>query len=362
MTDELKIKLCRVRSLMKDEGYEGLYIKRQDNFAWLTCGKRNYVGMGEVGNCGLLVLPDALYAITNNIEAPRMKAECKLEELGFEVLYSVWHDVEFEKRTINNLVPSGKVLYDTSSEGGKIKLLRFDLTDDEIERYKGIGYDASLAMESAAMEIKVGMTEFEIAGMIMKNMEEKGLELLSCMVSADERMSLFRHPIPTGKKVEKKVQIGGNFRRNGLVICMTRYVYFEEPSEDLRKQYHNTQVVDCTYMSSCVPGASFADVLRIGQAKYKELGYEEEFSKHHQGGPIGYAGRDYRVDFTTPGVIADHQAFCWNPSITGTKSEDTVVCTRDGVIPITLPVLFPKTEIVVGGQVFTRPDLLVKRS
>lgn len=359
MTNEFMIKLDRLRGLMKDERVDAIYIKRQDNFAWLTCGRRNYVGMGDIGNCGLLILSDSLYAVTNNIEAPRMKTECKLEELGFDIRFGLWHDTSFEKRTIDELVPSGKVLFDTA-DGGKIKLLRFDLTDAEIARYQEIGYDASLAMESAAMGISVGMTEFEIAGLIMKNMEEKGLELLSCMVAADERMSLYRHPLPTDKKVVKKVQIGGNFRRDGLVVCMTRYVYFEEPSDTIRKQYHDTQVIDCTYMASCLPGISFSDVLRLGQSKYKELGYAEEFPKHHQGGPIGYAGRDYRVDFTTPGVISGHQAFCWNPSITGTKSEDTVICTDNGVIPVSRPVLFPKVEIEVCGQVFIRPDILVK--
>lgn len=362
MNRELEIKLSRVREMMKCEGYDGVFFKGQDNFAWLTCGGRNYVGMGATGNCGLLITQDGQYAITNNIEAPRMINEEKIEELGYKVLYGIWHDNSFEKKTIESLVPSLRVGYDTGNAAKAIQLLRFDLTDDEIERYKRIGEDASWAMEAAAASIEVGMSEYEIAADIMARMERKGLEILSCMVAADERISQYRHPLPTQKKVEKRVQIGGNFRRNGLVICLTRYVNFVTPSEDLLKQYEANQIIDCTYMAASRPGATFTSALEKGRETYKELGYGDEFDKHHQGGPIGYQGRDYRVGFDTPGVIADHQAFCWNPSITGTKSEDTVISTKDGIIPITKPVLFPVNRYKVDGIEFERPAILVKLS
>ena len=360
INSELEIKLSRLRNLLTEKELDAVFIKRQDNFAWLTCGGRNYVGMGEVGNCGLLVTKTGLYAITNNIEAPRMIAEEKLEELGFEMKYGLWHDTNFQSRTIAQLVPSGKVGYDTGDLANSVKALRYDLTDQEIERYVKIGDDASYAIESAGMEIKVGDSEYEIAGLIMQKMESVGLEMLSCMVAADERISQFRHPLPTSKRVKEKVQIGGNFRRNGLVICLTRYVYFVEPSSALKAQYKANQIIDCTYMAASKPGATYVSALEAGKKAYEEQGYAAEFDKHHQGGPIGYAGRDYRVDFTTPGTISEHQAFCWNPSITGTKSEDTVICTKDGVIPVTKPVLFPKVEIVVNGMTFIRPGILVK--
>lgn len=358
--NEFDTKVSRVRGLLSSKGLDAAFIKRQDNFAWLTCGGRNYVGVGDVGNCGLLVTMDGLYAVTNNIEAPRMVAEEHLEELGFEMLYGVWHDTGFQGRTIASIVPSGRVGYDTGDLADAVKALRFDLTPEEIERYVSIGEDASRALEEAGMEISVGESEYEIAGRIMEKMERAGLELLSCMVAADDRISLFRHPLPTSRKVKEKVQIGGNFRRNGLVICMTRYVYFTQPSKELLAQYEANQIIDCTYMAACRPGASYVSALEAGKAMYSKLGYASEFDKHHQGGPIGYAGRDYRVDFSTPGVISDHHAFCWNPSITGTKSEDTVICTKEGVIPVTRPVLFPKVELVVDGMTFVRPGILVR--
>jgi len=57
---------------MQMKHIDGLYLKRQDDFAWLSCGGRNFVGAGDMGNCGLLVTFDGHHAITNTIEAPRM--------------------------------------------------------------------------------------------------------------------------------------------------------------------------------------------------------------------------------------------------------------------------------------------------
>ncbi len=82
MQRELQTKLDRLRRLMAEKSLDALYLKRQDSFAWLTLGGINYVGLGDMGNCGLLVTQDALHAITNVIEAPRMRDEEKLEELG----------------------------------------------------------------------------------------------------------------------------------------------------------------------------------------------------------------------------------------------------------------------------------------
>ena len=58
MKREIEIKLLRIRTLMSEKGFDGVYLKGQDNFAWLTAGGRNYVGMGATGNCGLLVTAD----------------------------------------------------------------------------------------------------------------------------------------------------------------------------------------------------------------------------------------------------------------------------------------------------------------
>ena len=93
---------------------------------------------------------------------------------------------------------------------------------------------------------------------------------------------------------------------------------------------------------------------------YREKGFPEEWKLHHQGGSIGYTGRDYRTSFETPDIIQENQAFTWNPSITGSKSEDTILATSGGPILLTRPVLFPEMTVTVEGYTFQRPGILEK--
>ena len=68
---------------MQAKGLQALLLKRQANFSWLTAGGLNLVGITtEVGAASLLITEEGKYVITNNIEAPRMAAEEKLEAAG----------------------------------------------------------------------------------------------------------------------------------------------------------------------------------------------------------------------------------------------------------------------------------------
>ena len=77
-------------------------------------------------------------------------------------------------------------------------------------------------------------------------------------------------------------------------------------------------------------------------------------------GATGYTGRDYRVNFQTTDIIQENQAFCWNPSISGTKSEDTMLATSNGLVLLSKPVKFPMIEMEIEGYTFQRPGMLEK--
>lgn len=358
--EERIVKLNRLYAIMDEKGLNAIYLKRQDNFAWLTCGGINYVGLGEMGNCGLLVTRKGEnYAITNNIEAPRMRDEERLEEMGFSICAGIWHDVGFEVKIIREIA-GDKVGYDYGANkniANEVKLSRFSLTEAEIERYREGGYLTARAVEETISSVRPGDTEHETVGHLVGIIRSHGMDVVSAMCAADERISNYRHPVPGDKKITKRVQLGGNFRYKGLIICCTRLLNFELITPKLRTQYLANVEIDCTLMAASRPGVKFSDVLEIGRQAYAARGYADEFNKHHQGGPIGYAGRDYRVDFNTPGVIAENQAFCWNPSITGTKSEDTIIAAKDGVLPVSRPVIAPTITLNIEGQTFIRPDI-----
>ncbi len=364
--EEIAIKVERLHKLMEAEKLDAIYLKRQDDFSWITAGGRNYVALGEMGNCGILVTSKEIYAVTNTVEARRMKDEEKLEEFCSGIRVHPWHDSSGEGAIIKELVPSGFIGADygapfaSRNVATAVKNLRASLTESEAERYRELGYLASVALEETASRLRPGNTEYDSVSIMSRILAENGMEMASMMCAADDRISLYRHPVPTMRRIGKRVQVGGNFRKYGLTVCMSRFVHFEKVSEELEKQYLVNQQIDLSIMEATRPGRLLCEVLEDARRLYADYGYAEEFEKHHQGGPIGYAPRDYRVDFTHRIPVAENQAFCWNPSITGTKSEDTILVNNDGFEFITGPVIFPSREITVNGHTYRRAAPLLK--
>jgi Xaa-Pro dipeptidase len=58
--------------------------------------------------------------------------------------------------------------------------------------------------------------------------------------------------------------------------------------------------------------------------------------------------------------VQENQAFTWNPSLPGTKSEDTVLASSRGLEMITRPVLYPIVSMTVEGIPFSRLAILEK--
>lgn len=364
--DEIKVKLERVRKHMTSEKLDAVYLKRQDNFSWLTAGGSNRVGIaGEMGICGLLIDSTREYAVTNSIEVTRMIKEEELEEKGFPVHSFVWHE-DKEVSIVRDLIKGGRLGADHGFPEALIisnsfKALRYSLTEWEIERYREVGYLASLALEEAAVMIRPGQTESQAMGTFSKRLWDQGMDFATVMCAADNRIYDYRHAIPTEQIIKKRVMIGGNMRKYGLVVCSTRFVNFEPPSPELVKQYKDNVEIECIFINNSIPGKTMQYPFTRGIEAYKERGWEKEFDLHHQGGTIGYQPRDFRVGFDNHEIIEENHAFCWNPSITGTKSEDTiVVSTKRGVEFISYPIIFPTITVEVEGKKFTRPDIMVK--
>lgn len=89
-------------------------------------------------------------------------------------------------------------------------------------------------------------------------------------------------------------------------------------------------------IKATVPGATLGDVLRAAQAAYEKYGFADEWTQHHQGGPTGYLTREERATPESKTIIRLNQAFAWNPTIAGTKSEGTTLLTEQGPEVITV--------------------------
>jgi Xaa-Pro dipeptidase len=362
---EIKEKERRARAFLEQKGLSGLLLKRQANFSWMTCGGLNLVGITtELGAASLLITSGAKFVISNNIEAPRVIEEEKLEEQGFIVKSFPWHE-DHEVYLIKELAGEGQLGSDAPFPNAlplveDIARLRYSLTPEERERYQWLGERVSGALERTLLETQKGEKESEVVGRLCKDLWQDRIDPITLMSAADDRVSRFRHPIPTEKRIDKYLMVSVNARKWGLIVSLTRFVHFGKMPKDLKERYAANVFIDCTFMAGTRPGVPASDVLRKGIQAYEKTGYGEEWKLHHQGGSIGYTGRDYRTSFSTPDIVQENQAFTWNPSITGTKSEDTIVATSGGPEMITKPMMYPTLSLEVEGVAFTRPDILEK--
>ena len=128
------------------------------------------------------------------------------------------------------------------------------LTPEEIERYRWLGEKASLALEKTVMKAKKGEKESEVVGRLCKELWKDRIDPITLMSAADDRVSKFRHSIPTERKIEKYLMVSVNARKWGLIVSLTRFVYFGRLPKELRAKYEANVFIDCTFMAHTRPG------------------------------------------------------------------------------------------------------------
>jgi len=291
-----------------------------------------------------------------------MEGEERLGDQGYEIHSFPWCE-DCEVELVRELAGGGRVGADHALPGAEdvsssICPLRYPLTPIEIARYRENGRLTAMAIEETARSVRPGDRECTIVGRLAARLWDYGLDYITTFCAADDRIARYRHPIATDARVQKRVMLCVNSRRRGLIVSLTRFVQFGKVPEDIRRRYNANVLIDCTMMAHTVPGTPVVEAFRRGVEAYARAGFPQEYRDHHQGGAIGYLGRDYKVDFRSKEVVRENQAFAWNPSIAGSKSEDTMIATTDGPEIVSSPVSFPTLTVEVAGRRFTRPDLL----
>lgn len=354
----------RVVQFLDRHGYDAVLLARTDNFAWFTCGGHSFVNLAaETGVGALLVTRDRRVLITNQIEHARLLEE-ELAGQEYATDISPWVADSLDQALLR-LAPGQRVAADIALPGvtacpDEIARLRWSLTAEEVDRYRLLGRDVGAALTDTAMAVAPGMTEFEVAGLLAGQCWSRGIQPIVVLIAADDRLPRYRHPLPTSNPVRRAIMLVICGRRQGLIVSATRLVHFGPVPPELQRKHRAVVAVDAAFIAHTVPGRPVSEVFRAGLAAYAEQGFPEEWKLHHQGGPTGYAARDYRATDSTTDPVLPNQAFAWNPSITGTKSEDTIIATPDGPEIISASPGFPTLEVTAAGRTLRRPDILVR--
>ena len=358
------VKFTKVRALLKEKNLDAALISSQSNFSWLSDGGRGHVALAsEASVASFFVTLDEIYLVTNNIEAQRLRYE-ELGNLDCQIREYPWYDDSQRDEIIQQLCSGKRVGAEVPMDGavniaGELAELRYVLTDLEVTRYRQLGQQCGEAIGRICKVVTPGMSEFEIAGMMSAELYSRGVSPIVLLVAVDDRVSQYRHPLPTDKRVEGYGMIVICGRKCGLIASVTRLFHFGPVPDELKLKHRAVVEVDAVFIAESRPGAVVGDIFSAAQKMYAEKGYADEWNFHHQGGPAGYAPRDY---LATPGSIErilKPQAFAWNPSITGTKSEDTIITTDDRPEIITATPEWPMISVAYKGDTWERPDILV---
>lgn len=361
---EFEIKLKKVRTFLQSKGFDGIWLAEPENIAWLTCGGSNRIDLTSPwGSFGLLVTQIRVIAFAGNNEMARVRQE-ELNGLEIETVTFPWYegyaDIYVAKYTQGLRVAADRFSSNFSFLGAEFAGLRYQLTPWEKERYRNLARDTAEILRQTCVEIKPGLSEHKIAAMVAGRFRECDIRPYVLLIAADERIGGFRHPIPTSKTVENSVMISVCGERSGLVVSQTRLVNFGKLSDDLQKRHQAVVTIEAEMFAQTYEGNELKEVFLKAVQTYESLGYGEEWKLHHQGGPTGYKGREDVVKPSHKGKVLLDQAFAWNPSISGTKGEDTIIAGLSqpeilGQIPD-----WPYLEVKVGEQVYKRPDILVR--
>jgi Xaa-Pro aminopeptidase len=94
--------------------------------------------------------------------------------------------------------------------------LRYQLNEAELERYRQAALDTGLAIEAACRQARPGMTEYELAGRMAVEANNRDLRISVALVANEDRIRRFRHPLPTGGV--RAVRHGRHRRRAAVAV------------------------------------------------------------------------------------------------------------------------------------------------
>ena len=357
---ELQSKLEQVHALLDAHQVDALWLRLASSFAWATGGKSAYINTASsTGAASLLITRDRRYVVTTNIELPRLAQEEGLLD-AWEFVAPEWHAPD---NAIAALTAGLRLAADGCVPGAldlsaQMARLRATLQPVEVERFRQLGRLCAEAMNAAIYAVQPGMSEQELAALLADETQRRGVQAIVNLIATDERIFRFRHPLPTDKKLDRYAMLVLCGRKWGLVCSITRLVHFGSLPEELQRKQAALAVVDATYIAGTRPNTRLGDIVAQAQESYRLRGFGDEWRLHHQGGPAGYEAREYLAAPGSLDEVRENQVYAWNPSITGTKMEDSVLVGAEENVVLTDIEGWPTVPVEIGGRVYERPAIL----
>ena len=357
---EVADKLDAVRRHMAVAGLTAVRLRGSDWFSWATAGGSNVVLLSaETGVAEVLVTAEEAWVLTDRIEADRLQAEEVPEELALWA--GPWAEPAAREAFVAGRVGRRAAVASDRPAGEEAPLpralveQRWSLHPEELARYRGVGRDAAGAVGQVLRQARPDWSGHDLAGAASRALWQQGIHPTLTLVGDERRLPLYRHPTAAPEPLGRRAMLVVCGRRHGLYANLTRFVYFDPPTESERALHMATVAIEAAALCASSPGARLGVVFAAVVQAYADAGFGGAESDHHQGGPCGYLARDAVARLDSDEVIQERNALAWNPSLPGAKTEDTVVTTATGIEVLTVDAAWPMLE----GPARPRPDLLV---
>jgi len=316
----------------------------------------------------LLVAADGRrYALANAIEMPRLAGEA-LAGLGFEPIEFAWIDERanpaFLVQRATGLL-AGPIGSDVAVGGAhpfeaSLSGLRSALEPEELQRYRSLGADVGRAVGALLNSVPPGISEREVIREVAIALLRANARPLVLLAAADDRLLRHRHPLPTALVWTDRLMVAVCAERDGLVVALSRLLSAGPPQAEMARRLTAAQGVLADLLDASLPGVSAASLYQVAADGYARRGFSGEEARHHQGGLIGYRSREWIAHPQSGEAIpTPASAVAWNPSITGTKVEETCLVTAGGVEVITSSSGWPSSAVTAQGRTLLLPDHLV---
>jgi Xaa-Pro dipeptidase len=289
--------------------------------------------------------PAGAALVTTNVEADRIRDEYGPGEHGFAAFEAVpWQDPGAFVRAAERLAgaPAARLAADGHPAFGldasdELIGLRLALSAAERDDLSDLGRDAAAALQAALSSWQPGERDLDIQARCAAQLEATGADAPVLIAGGDDRLERYRHPMATGAPVERLVMAVAVARRAGLHVAVTRFAAAAPLPPAYASLRRRVLAIENAVLAECRPGATYGTALAALAAGYAQAGAPGGWAGHYQGGPIGFAQREFEIApdqassrwYGEP--IAAGHAIAWNPSLPGgAKTEDTYLVTDGG--------------------------------
>jgi Xaa-Pro aminopeptidase len=297
--------------------------------------------------------------ITTVVEADRVSEEYQPRRHGFTDLVAVpWYEPAAFVRAAQDVAgsPAGGLAADGHPGFGvdataDLVELRLALSPAEQQDLRALGADAADALQQALAAWRPGERDTDIAAAVAGRLEARGADTPVLIVGGDDRVRRFRHPMAAGAPVTGLAMAVVVARRGGLHAAATRFASAGSPGPEFTALRGRVLGIERAVLRASAPPARYGDALAALDRGYAAAGAAGGWAGHYQGGPIGYAQREFEIApsqrdsrwYATP--IACGHALAWNPSLPGgAKAEDTYLVTDAGLDRVTTAPGWPEHD------------------